>query len=182
MSNKEKKRPRMSSAQRQDDLTPSSQAARARDRWMRRRSLKSRFRLLTTGDQGEDILCQLPELPTSLLVISNLTIWITLRRNGVITISAVRRNTTTGAVIKNFKRESVPLNLRKTWGASDFMGSVIELRHRWRLVIVLSNLCDNLFYIYKKSLTRNTTTPVIALGLTSITYLIFVILVRRRII
>ena len=147
MSNKEKKRQRMSSAQRQDDLTPSSQAARARDRWMRRRSLKSRFRLLTTGDQGEDILCQLPELPTSLLVISNLTIWITLRRNGVITISAVRRNTTTGAVIENFKKESVPLNLMKTWGASDFMGSVIELRHRWRLVIVLSNYCcDNLFY------------------------------------
>ena len=146
MSNKEKKRQRMSSAQRQDDLTPSSQAARARDRWMRRRSLKSRFRLLTTGDQGEDILCQLPELPTSLLVISNLTIWITLRRNGVITISAVGRNKTTGAVIENFKKESVPLNLKKTWGASDFMRSVIELRHRWRLVIVLSNRCDNLFY------------------------------------
>ena len=145
MSNKEKKRQRMSSAQQQDDLTPSSEAARARDRWMRRRSLKSRFRLLTTGDQGEDILCQLPELPT-LLVIFNLTIWITLRRNGVITISAVRRNTTTGAVIENLKRESVPLNLKKTWGASDFMGSVIKLRHRWRLVIVLSNRCDNLFY------------------------------------
>ena len=145
MSNKEKKRQRMSSAQRQDDLTPSSEAARARDRWMRRRSLKSRFRLLTTGDQGEDILCQLPELPT-LLVISNLTIWITLRRNGVITISAVRRNTTTGAVIENFKRESVPLNLKKTRGASDFMGSFIKLRHRWRLVIVLSNRRDNLSY------------------------------------
>ena len=145
MSNKEKKRQRMSSAQRQDDLTPSSEAARARDRWMRRRSLKSRFRLLTTSDQGEDILCQLPELPTSPLVILNLTIWITWR-NGVITISAVRRNTTTGAVIENFKRESVPLNLKKTWGASDFMGCVIKLRHQWRLVIFLSNRCDNLFY------------------------------------